>query len=129
MVIQFFLQLIITTFRMFCADLKFLKDTLGHKGCASLHPCSICRVSKNELNNLGQKRIFEEDSEKQFSCLLPPLLSIKNFTILAPCMHITHGILNKAMLILWKHSGENAAEISCGIIGVKPDAHTHQFIG
>jgi len=31
MVIQFFLQLIITTFRMFCADLKFLKDTLGHK--------------------------------------------------------------------------------------------------
>lgn len=32
---------------MFCADLKFLKDTLGHEGCASLHPCSICRVSKN----------------------------------------------------------------------------------
>lgn len=89
----------------------------------------MCRAAKNELYNIGEQRTFEEDNEKEYSCNLKPLLPIGRFEILAPSMHILHGILNRAMTILWANSGDLAKEMSYGIIGARPDAHTKQFCG
>ena len=33
------------------------------------------------------------------------------------------------MKILWDKGGENAAAMAFGIVGARPDPHTHQFCG
>uniref|UniRef100_A0A1I8BCG1 PFK domain-containing protein n=1 Tax=Meloidogyne hapla TaxID=6305 RepID=A0A1I8BCG1_MELHA len=50
-------------------------------------------------------------------------------TIIAPSMHVLHGLLNRAMRILWDNSGEDCVNMSYGIIGCKTDPHTQQFCG
>lgn len=74
-------------------------------------------------------RTYEEGSEDEYSCNLPPLLQANHFKIISPSLHVLHGILNVSLKILWANSGEHAEEMSYGIIGARPDAHTHNFCG
>ncbi|CAK5029426.1 unnamed protein product [Meloidogyne enterolobii] len=111
---------------MLITDLKCLKDFFGHQGPSSNFPCTLCRAPKEELNKIGVMRTFGED-EKNYSYTMEPLLPVNHFKVIPPTMHILHGLVNRALNILWDLTG--AKEMGLGIIDKKADPHTHQFIG
>ena len=108
---------------MFIADLKCLQDFFDHQGPASNFPCILCRAPKGKLDKLGVRCTFESD-EKNYSYTMEPLLPVNHFQVIPVTMHILHGLVNRALKILWELTG--AQEMGLGIIDKKQDpTHTH----
>ena len=110
---------------MLIADLKCMKD-FWSPGAGIKFCMTLCRAPKEQLDKLGVRRTLESD-EKNYPYTMEPLLPVNHFQVIPATMHILHGLVNRALKILWKLTG--AQEMRLGIIDKKQDPHTHQFIG
>lgn len=84
---------------MISGDLMYLKGMFNHLGHQSNHPCIICRVRKENIDEIGPQRSFKEE-EANFSMNGCPLFPIESTMIVPPSLHINHGVCNRIMKII-----------------------------
>lgn len=110
---------------LLCGDLKFISAWMGHQGCASTFPCSLCRANKNSLHSIGELRTFGQD-EAAFSCTAPPLLILP---VIPPPLHIIHGLIGKALDISQALVDKEYMNTIYKRMNILPDPRTKKFCG
>lgn len=115
-------------FRLISGDLLFLKSLMGHKGHQSNFPCLLCRTPKENLDQAGAQRTFDQ-TEEDFSFDRPSLFPVTVNQIVPPSLHITHGISNRVMELCEILIGKNSMNDFLKKKHIRRDQHTQKFQG